>query len=84
MQAADRFRAMKAFGAVVAPTDTVLAQLWHSSPDRATTRADPHADWNTSPACSRMAWKRIFFLSLPPSVTKHLPSAILLINVSYQ
>ena len=31
MQAAARFRAMKAFGAVVAPTDTVLAQFWRSS-----------------------------------------------------
>ena len=61
MQAAARFRAMKAVGTVVASTDTVLAQFWRSSPDRATTRAAPHADWNTSPACSRMAWKRIFF-----------------------
>lgn len=55
MQAAARFRAMKAVGTVVAPTDTVLVQfwrssgavmarLWRSSPDRATTRAAPHAD----------------------------------------
>ena len=59
MQAAARFRAMKAVSTVVAPTDTVLAQFWRGN--RATTRTDPHADWNTSPACSRMAWKRIFF-----------------------
>ena len=31
MQAAARFRAMKAFGAVVAPTDTVLAQFWRGN-----------------------------------------------------
>ena len=31
MPAAARFRAMKAVGTVVAPTDTVLAQFWRSS-----------------------------------------------------
>lgn len=31
MQAAARFRTMKAVGTVVAPTDTVLAQFWRSS-----------------------------------------------------
>ena len=29
MQAAARFRTMKAVGTVVAPTDTVLALCWH-------------------------------------------------------
>ena len=55
MQAAARFRAMKAVSTVVAPTDTVLAQFWRSSgavmaplrrssPDRATTAQPSHAD----------------------------------------
>lgn len=31
MPAAARFRAMKAVGTVVAPTDTVLAQFWRGN-----------------------------------------------------
>ena len=43
MQAAARFRAMKAVGAVVAPTDTVLALYWRRCGAVLQTAPQPHS-----------------------------------------